>query len=254
MARRGSRLAPPVTAGGAGLLIVLAAGLAVAAPIPVPGAALPAETGLAVARVRQAATESRAALESLRVQIRPPAPSGTPTMQAPTTQAPTTQAPVAQEPAAEQPARQPAGQRPGTLRLARGGTAALVRRELTADATLPVPSGVREATWWGAGLDAAEGATVFAGHVNWKGQTGPFAELWSAAVGDPVSVVDAQGRAFRYRVTRVETVDKHSLPTQAEEFFGQSGPHRVVLVTCGGRWVGGTDGYAANRVVIAQPE
>jgi hypothetical protein len=43
------------------------------------------------------------------------------------------------------------------------------------------------------------------------------------------------------------------LPGRAQELFGQDGAHRLVLVTCGGRWVGGHDGYEENRVVIAEP-
>ncbi|MGQ0840810.1 class F sortase [Actinokineospora sp.] len=164
--------------------------------------------------------------------------------------------PARPEPPATKPPAppEPVGQQPGTVRLTKGGTATLVRRELGPDATLPVPDGVREATWWGAGLDATAGATVLAGHVNWRGQTGPFAELWGARAGDAVSVVDAEGRTWRYRVAQVETVTKHDLPVRAEEFFGQRGPHRLVLVTCGGQWVGGQGGYESNRIVVARPE
>jgi sortase (surface protein transpeptidase) len=144
-------------------------------------------------------------------------------------------------------------QRPGTIRLPRGGAAMVVRREITADGTLPVPEGVEEATWWGAGLDAGSGATVFAGHVNWKGTTGPFAELWDASKGDVVAVVDAAERTRQYRVSEVITLHKDEVPQQALTLFGQDGPHRVVLVTCGGRWVGGQLGYETNRIVVAQP-
>ncbi|WP_285611263.1 class F sortase [Actinokineospora globicatena] len=252
MARRSSTLAPPAVAGGAGVLVLLVCGLTFASPTPVQGLPLPAQPGLQLTAIRQAANESDAALAGLRSQIKPkpaePAPPVEPSAPPPT---PTTTPPAAEAPP---PPRQPvAGQRPGTLRLAKGGTATLVRKELGPDATLPVPSGVKEATWWGAGLDAPTGASVFAGHVNWKGATGPFSELWSSRVGDLVSVVDDEGTQWRYRVTRVETVSKHDLPARAEEFFGQTGPHRVVLVTCGGQWVGGSDGYESNRVVIAVP-
>lgn len=148
---------------------------------------------------------------------------------------------------------EPPGQRPGTIRLPKGGTARLVRSEVTANRTLPIPNGVREATWWGAGLDAGQGATVFAGHVNWAGQTGPFNELWNDKSGDPVTVKDTAGKAYRYRIDKVVTVHKNQLPSQAEELFGQSGSHRIVLVTCGGRWVGGGEGYASNRIMVAHP-
>lgn len=49
------------------------------------------------------------------------------------------------------------------------------------------------------------------------------------------------------------TVHKDELPSRAQELFGQDGAHRLVLVTCGGRWVGGSDGCEENRVVIAEP-
>jgi hypothetical protein len=149
--------------------------------------------------------------------------------------------------------RAPAGQRPGTVVLPRGGTATLVRREVGSDGTLPIAAGVRESTWWGAGLDAPAGATVLAGHVNWHGTVGPFAELWQARAGQIVTVTDAAGRPYRYRISQVLTLSKDDLPARAAELFGQQGPHRLVLVTCGGEWVGGQLGYQDNRVVVAMP-
>ncbi|EIF00423.1 class F sortase [Saccharomonospora glauca] len=157
------------------------------------------------------------------------------------------------EPAVEQPVAAPSGQRPGTVVLPNGGTATLVRKELGPDAVLPVPDDLGEATWWGAGLDAPSGASVFAGHVNWQGRTGPFAELWDVHIGDRVTVTDDDGTTFTYAVSQIFTLGKDELPSRAPELFGQSGPHRLVLVTCGGRWLGGTTGYAENRVVVAEP-
>jgi hypothetical protein len=151
------------------------------------------------------------------------------------------------------PVQRPVGQPPGTIRLPQGGTAKLVRKELDSSGTLPVPNGVDEATWWGAGLDAPGGATVLAGHVNWKGAIGPFAELWQAAPDQFISVLDDRGRTWRYRVAEVVTVGKEELPQRATELFGQGGRHRLVLVTCGGRYVGGDTGYDDNRIVIATP-
>ncbi|MBB3050577.1 LPXTG-site transpeptidase (sortase) family protein [Prauserella isguenensis] len=147
----------------------------------------------------------------------------------------------------------PSGQRPGTVRLPDGGSATLVRHDLGPDAVLPVPENLGEATWWGAGLGAPSGASVFAGHVNWQGREGPFSELWQVRVGDRVVVSDDGGEKFRYEVSRILTLHKDDVPARARELFGQSGRHRAVLVTCGGRWQGGTTGYEENRVVIAEP-
>ncbi len=157
----------------------------------------------------------------------------------------------ANEPA--RPTTAPSGQSPGTVRLPDGGTATLVRKELGPDAVLPIPDDLGEATWWGAGLGAPSGASVFAGHVNWQGQVGPFAELWDVRVGQKVTVSDDDGSEFTYSVTQIITLGKDELPARATELFSQSGSHRLVLVTCGGRWLGGTTGYAENRVVIAEP-
>ena len=162
-------------------------------------------------------------------------------------------APVTQQPSSPVQAAEPAPQRPGTIRLPGGGTATLVRKELGPDGALPIPADLGQATWWGAELNAAGGASVFAGHVNWRGATGPFAELWTVAIGGPVTIVDAAGKTWRFRISQLLTVHKNDLPARADELFGPSGPHRVVLVTCGGRWVGGADGYEENRVVIADP-
>ena len=154
------------------------------------------------------------------------------------------------DPTQQQPAPPKAG--PGSVRLPGGGTAALVRREVK-DGVLPVPEGIGEATWWGTELAAAEGATVLAGHVDWKGAKGPFAELWQAQNGREVVIADSAGKEFRFRIKQIETVRKEDLPARAVEFFGPRGPHRLVLVTCGGTWIGGQQGYEANRVVIAEP-
>ncbi|MCP2332373.1 MULTISPECIES: class F sortase [Actinoalloteichus] len=146
-----------------------------------------------------------------------------------------------------------AAQRPGTIRLPEGGTAALVRREVGPDRVLPVPENLEEATWWGMGLGAPSGASVFAGHVNFRGQRGPFAELWDTTLGDVFTVVDQRGEEWRYRVSAIHTLHKNELPANAEALFGQEGAHRVVLVTCGGRWHGGDLGYEDNRIVVALP-
>ncbi|UJW32191.1 class F sortase [Saccharothrix sp. AJ9571] len=143
-------------------------------------------------------------------------------------------------------------QSPGTVRLPEGGTAKLIRKEVTADGVLPIPDGLDEATWWGAKLGDAQGAALLSGHVNWKRQNGPFYELWRSTPGQEVSVVDTGGGQWKYRITEVVTLHKNDLPDHAQKLFGQDGPHRLVLVTCGGDYVGGTEGYEDNRIVTAE--
>lgn len=148
---------------------------------------------------------------------------------------------------------QTASQLPNTVRLPHGGTAYLMHGEVSPDGSLTMPPGVNQAIWWGSQLNAQTGATVFAGHVNWAGVTGPFAELWQDKVGDIVTVRDTAGTLWLFRVTQVLTLSKSQVPQEAPSLFSPSGPHRVVLATCGGEWVGGVLGYADNRVLIATP-
>ncbi|MFC3453087.1 class F sortase [Amycolatopsis speibonae] len=143
------------------------------------------------------------------------------------------------------------GQAPGTVKLPGGGTAKLIRKELTADGTLPIPEGLDEATWWGAKLGADQGASLLSGHVNWKGKKGPFDELWRLKTGQEVALVDTDGGKWVYKISEIVTVHKTKLAEQSEKLFGPDGPHRLVLVTCGGEYVGGTDGYEDNRIVTA---
>jgi len=159
----------------------------------------------------------------------------------------TTQPPPPQTSSTPQP---PA---PNTVLLPKGGRASLVRSGVAGDGTLQIPDGVSKAALWGAALDGPAGATLIAGHINWAGVAGPFAELWGAQVGQTVTVVDAGGKRLTFAVDQVLTVDKDNLPQHADELFGQTGPPRLVLVTCGGQWVGGALGYDQNRVVIAHP-
>lgn len=156
-------------------------------------------------------------------------------------------------PAAGAVAPNQGNQLPNTIRLPRGGTAYLVHVQVANDGSLPIPSGVDQAVWWGTGLNAPSGATVFAGHVNWAGVTGPFAELWQDQVGAVITIRDNSGAQWQYKVTQVLTLNKSTLPQQAPTLFSADGPQRIVLATCGGEWVGGSLGYADNRVVVAMP-
>jgi hypothetical protein len=178
-------------------------------------------------------------------------PSATTSAAPPPTTAPATTA--APPSSSSRPAPVQGSQLPNTIRLPRGGTAYLLRGQVAADGSLPIPSGVNQAVWWGTGLAAGAGATVFAGHVNWGGVTGPFAELWHDNPGDIVSIKDDAGGQWRFQVTQVLTLSKDQLPQQAPTLFAPTGPRRIVLATCGGEWVGGTLGYADNRVVVAIP-
>ncbi|EID52860.1 class F sortase [Saccharomonospora xinjiangensis] len=149
--------------------------------------------------------------------------------------------------------RRPGPQPPSSVRLPGGATSALVRTGLTADGTLPIPDGVGHAAWWGADFGDDDGAALVAGHVNWHGRSGPFTTLRLLSPGDEVSVRDAGGGMWTYRVDSATTLHKARLGELAPELFDQDGPHRLLLVTCDGDYLGGSSGYSGNLIVSATP-
>ncbi|MEQ0560955.1 class F sortase [Amycolatopsis sp. NEAU-NG30] len=154
-------------------------------------------------------------------------------------------------PVAGEPAPQDTGRVPARLSLPGGGTAKLVQEDLDADGALKIPEGLDEAAWWGAKLGADHGVALLSGHVNWKGKKGPFTELWQVKPGQEVKLTDAAGGAWTYRIDAAETIHKSDLAGRSEQLFDPDGPHRLLLVTCGGEYVGGREGYEDNRVITA---
>jgi hypothetical protein len=216
-------------------MFVLAAGATlVGQPQQVAGSAQPAGHTQALQQPQQQAGPEPVAAPETTTSAAPPLSTGQP-------------------PSAGRPPATPQPPAPNTVLLPKGGRASLVRSGVAGDGTLQIPDGVGKAALWGAALDAPAGATLLAGHINWGGAAGPFAELWGAQAGQTVTVIDGGGRRLTFVVDQVLTVDKDNLPQHADELFGQTGPHRLVLVTCGGKWVGGALGYDQNRVVIAHP-
>ncbi|WP_409186417.1 class F sortase [Amycolatopsis sp. VS8301801F10] len=145
------------------------------------------------------------------------------------------------------------GQTPATVKLPGGGQAKLIPEEVGADGALPIPKSLAEAAWWGSGVGAAQGVTLLSGHVNWAGKSGPFQELWRMKPGQVVTVSDAAGKQWEYKIDEVRTIHKSDLAAESAKLFDPEGPHRLVLVTCGGDYVGGQEGYDDNRVATASP-
>jgi hypothetical protein len=185
------------------------------------------------------------------VLVLTPQSSGSPAAQPPAVPTVIEQGEAEPAPGVEVDAQPGPVQALGTVQLPGGGTARLVRKEITANAVLPIPRGLGDAAYWGAKLGARNGVALVSGHVNWGGKKGPFDELWLMRPGQDVSIMDSAGGRWIYRVTDAVTLHKDTLPAQAPRLFGQDGPHRLVLVTCGGDYLGGTDGYRDNRVITA---
>ncbi len=124
----------------------------------------------------------------------------------------------------------------------------------TVDGILRVPEDVRHVGWWDGSAYAGDpfGTTVIAGHVDSATEgVGFFARLLKIKVGERVTV-RAGDHHQTYRVIAVQIVAKKALSSDSRA-FDQTGNHRLVLITCTGKYRPDRGGYESNLVVIAKP-
>lgn len=146
---------------------------------------------------------------------------------------------------------------PLTLTLDRIGVSAPIVDAAVINGVLTPPSLVSMVGIWldGAAMDAAEGTTLLAGHVNLVGQgNGALFNLALMQPGDLVHTSDAQGRASAWRVTAV--VDRPKADGIEESVLdGPTGPRRLAVVTCGGdlSYANGVGNYLDNVYLYAEP-
>jgi LPXTG-site transpeptidase (sortase) family protein len=134
------------------------------------------------------------------------------------------------------------------------GAGAAVEPAQTVDGELQVPSNVNRIGWWDGSASAGDpfGSTVIAGHVDSATQgIGFFAKLERVRVGSKVTV-EGDGHRLTYRVVAVQKIAKGALATDSRA-FDQEGEHRLVMITCTGRYHPDRGGYDRNLVIIARP-
>ena len=122
------------------------------------------------------------------------------------------------------------------------------------DGQMELPDDPREIGWYRFGAVPGDdrGSAVLGGHVDSQRYgVGPLAKLAGAQRGDRIVVTGPDGQRLRYRVTSVERIAKAALPT--DRLFDPDVAHRLVVVTCGGRYLPAAGGYEDNIVVIAKP-
>jgi len=107
-----------------------------------------------------------------------------------------------------------------------------------------------EAGWYRLGATPGErGAAVIVGHVDSADRPAVFAKLSSLGRGKTIQVNREDRRTATFRVDAVERAPKSAFP--ADKVFASGDQARLVLITCGGAWVGGNVGYADNVIVFA---
>ncbi|WP_236630119.1 class F sortase [Corynebacterium atypicum] len=137
-----------------------------------------------------------------------------------------------------------------------GRTAEVDPIQVTDTGMLVPPQDVQRLGWYSAsavpGESGAVGSSVITGHVNYEGQGEGFAyQFTQLNEGDEVVVVHG-GETHKFKVTRkpYRIPKTGQMPPEVNDFYGSNS---LVMVTCGGAFVGGPLGYADNIVTIAEP-
>lgn len=118
----------------------------------------------------------------------------------------------------------------------------------------------RHAGWYDRGPQPGSGrGTVLINGHTFRNGSAIFKEDFAARVkdGQRIDIVQANGSTCSYRIDRVwRTVDsKRDYPTivSREGLYDFSGPERLFLATCGGRWSDQIQNYLDINIVVATP-
>lgn len=166
--------------------------------------------------------------------------------------------PVPSNPSAQSDLRPPvtatAAEPTTPVRITAAGTGADVDAVATdSQGALYPPQDVRRVGWW---VDSSlpgsgQGSVVVTGHVDDARQGDGAAKRFAGlAPGAEVTVTGKDGAAVRYRVTRTVSISKGALPV--DDLNRQDGPETLILVTCGGKFIGPPLGYENNDLVYAE--
>ena len=133
-----------------------------------------------------------------------------------------------------------------------GVRAKIIEVGQAADGSIATPDAdpVEAAGWYRLGPTPGEvGTAVIVGHVDTDSQPAVFHSLTELRTGKLIEVDREDHRVATFTVESVETFPKTSFP--AGRVFDSTDRARLVLVTCGGSWVGGHIGYSDNVIVFA---
>ena len=121
-----------------------------------------------------------------------------------------------------------------------------------ADGSIGTPESdpVKDAGWYKLGPAPGEaGTAIIVGHIDTASKPAVFSKLRDLRQGKLIEVRREDRRTATFTVDSVETFAKTSFP--ANRVFEHDEKPRLVLVTCGGKWLGGNVGYADNIIVFA---
>jgi hypothetical protein len=123
---------------------------------------------------------------------------------------------------------------------------------LADDGSISVPSVHRhnEAGWYDQGPTPGEfGPAVIVGHADTKDGPSIFFALPKLKPGARIEITRRDRSIAIFEVNSVERFGKSKLPT--DRVYGDYARPALRLITCGGRWLGGSIGYQDNIVAFA---
>lgn len=127
-------------------------------------------------------------------------------------------------------------------------------------ATLAPPEDLTKVGWYGrsAWFGQDKGSTVMTSHINYNGIAYFGSIFLTLKKGDPITITDEKGNTYHYVVEdEVQWIEKQRDDYASSELIKNTvnkmdGENKLVLITCGGRYVGGALGYESNGVVSAR--
>ena len=129
-------------------------------------------------------------------------------------------------------------------------SAPVVSIRSNADRVLVPPRDPTIVGWWSDGVapGSPTGSAVLVGHTVRVGG-GVFDDVGSLSSGDTIEI-EGSNSTLTYEVRSVDVLTKDELADRAEEIFDQSGPGRLVIITCED-WDG--TAWRSNIVTVATP-
>jgi hypothetical protein len=123
---------------------------------------------------------------------------------------------------------------------------------LAKDGSVDVPPVKRhnEAGWFGQGPTPGQfGPALIVGHADTSSGPSVFVNLGKLKPGQKIEVLRQDDSVAVFQINSVERFSKEKLPVK--RVYGDYSRPSLRLMTCGGKWLGGRQGYRDNVVVFA---
>jgi len=128
------------------------------------------------------------------------------------------------------------------------------------NATLAPPQDLTKVGWYGrsAWFGQDKGSSVMTSHINYAGKASYGSIFITLKKGDPITITDSKGHSYHYVVEEdpfyLNKSNEAEYQKQTKDTINKmKGKNKLVLVTCGGAYVGGNLGYEDNVIVSARP-